>query len=72
MTTTTRADDERLLHMLDFYHGDRESTSSIAKRYGLTKNAVIGQMSRIRKDEVQCNCVRRNNQNGGMKRGWWM
>ena len=68
----TRADDERLLRMLDLRDYEGMSSGQIAESVGVTRNSVVGQFHRVKTSEVhECACVKRKNKDGGMKRGWW-
>lgn len=65
--TQRRLNDAELLDVLDRYaRGHR--TTSIARAYGMSRNAVLGLMMRTR---APCACVKPENQDGGMPEGWW-
>lgn len=63
----TRAEDEVLLKKL--YLADHEDLpiAIIARRYGVTKNAIVGALHRIRQTYRQDNGVG----NGTMPPRWW-
>lgn len=68
----TRADDEAALHLLDLRFNEGLTTPQIATRLGLSKNAVIGRLSRLKEGQVyECACRKRENKDGGMPRYWW-
>ena len=67
-----RASDDLVLHMLDLSDGDKLTAKQIAERVGITRNAVIGTLYRIRNEpDLPCKCKKNANKNGGMKRRWW-
>lgn len=71
--TPTRADDERILAMLDLRDGDNLGQTRIARHFGVTKSAVAGVFHRVRTEEVKdCACTKPENKDGGMGRLWWM
>jgi len=67
----TRADDERVLHIL---HVLEVQGAGVARaRFGLTNSAVQGMRHRfLRRDAVGgCACDRPENRDGGMPADWW-
>ena len=66
----TRASDERMLEVLHLSEGGMGCTT-IGRRLGLTKNAVVGIVNRIRHEPDRCECVRAENKSGGMPVKWW-
>jgi len=70
---TTRHDDLTLLEMLHLHEHEGVSKSQIGKRYGKTKNSVIGMFHRVRlaHDAIECRCRKPANRDGGMEPRWW-
>lgn len=70
--TPTRAMDEEILKMLDLRANDGLSAAKIGARFGLSKNAVVGKLHRVKTEEIHdCACVKPENRDGGMPRWWW-
>ncbi|WP_439137504.1 hypothetical protein [Roseicyclus sp.] len=69
----TRADDERLLRIIDARIKGHISGPEIRKRYGITNSALSGIMNRYRASEAECPCacVKPENRAGGMPDRWW-
>lgn len=67
----TRQDDKRVLRMLDMRDGAKMNAREIAEACGVTTNSVRGELWRIGKAEMPCACLKAENQDGGMSRGWW-
>lgn len=79
-TVKTRADDERTLMVLHLSeHGDGLSASVVAKRFGISRNAVLGLRHRTLKDLAASEAdptygppaSRPENQDGAMGPLWW-
>lgn len=65
--------DERILEALDL-RWEGLSASEIARRLGgVTRNAVLGKFYCIDHDSARVPdlCVKPENRDGGMGRGWW-
>ena len=72
MTIPTREDDEFLLSALDLRAHEGLGFGNIAKRIGRTRSAVGGLLTRFDKaEQPPCQCVKPENMDGGMPRGWW-
>jgi len=71
--THDRADDMILLEMLHLRATTGMSHREIGRKFGRSKNAVIGALHRINKeaDAVSCRCRRKHNRDGGMPAMWW-
>lgn len=74
MTVTTRADDERVLGILDVAAHD--GTRAAIERFGVTNSTVQGLVTRTfarnpARDPWKCEARKPENKDGGMKRGWW-
>jgi hypothetical protein len=68
----SRAADERILNFLDLRDNRGLSMGEIANATGATRSAVIGAISRMRKEPVPpCRCQRVENKDGAMSRRWW-
>lgn len=67
----TRAEDEALLNLLYLREFDGMGMKEIGERVGMSKNAVIGQINRVMKDMVPCECRKPENRDGGMPNRWW-
>jgi hypothetical protein len=68
----SQAADKRILNFLDLRDNEGLSMGQIADATGATRSAVIGAISRIRKEPVPpCRCRRVENKDGGMARRWW-
>ena len=59
------------LQILDLWDGDRLSAQKIGQRVGMTRNAVLGRIHRLKHEEVPCLCTTPENRDGGMPRGGW-
>lgn len=78
-----RADDVRLLKMLDLIAHEGLSRQAVADRLGVGRNSVIGQVQRVTqagrdfaalceaRGEPECQCRKPENRDGGMPRRWW-
>ena len=74
MAHQTRADDERVLAILDMYEGDGVADSIVARKFGITRSVIRGLIHRTLQDTKAvhpCRCRKKANKDGGMKRGWW-
>lgn len=60
--------DLRILDLRD--HEDMKPTA-IGRAMGLTRNAVVGRLDRMKHDPLPCDCRKPENRDGGMRRGWW-
>lgn len=69
--TQTRADDERLLRMLDLRDNEGATSTLLAARFCMSRGAVIGAMQRADQAVLPCACKKRENRDGGMPRRWW-
>lgn len=69
--SSTRSDDLRVLTMLDLRDGVGLNRAMIGERFGMSKSAVAGALYRIDIAEQPCACVKPENKDGGMPRGWW-
>lgn len=69
----SRDDDLCLLEMLHLRDVDRLTNKEVGSRFGISKGAVIGKLSRINKatDAIACRCQRKENRDGGMPPRWW-
>lgn len=73
----TRADDERLLSMLDARDFEGMTSPKIAERFSTTRSAVCGHFARIKNAEkaVEKEAIKNNQPfltgDGTMKRKWW-
>ncbi|MBO29518.1 MAG: hypothetical protein CML61_12325 [Rhodobacteraceae bacterium] len=66
-----RSSDERLLMMLDLREAEGLTAKEVGERFGVSKSAVLGAVSRVLKAEVPCACTKPENQDGAMGRRWW-
>ncbi len=66
-----RSDDLVILEALDMRYTQKLGSTEIGRRLGLTKNAVIGKISRINNEDSSCSCQRPENKDGGMPVAWW-
>ena len=73
MPKRERLTDDQILSMLDLRDHEGLMAATIGQRFGMTKKAVIGLFDRIRAADAQVAdaCVKKTNQDGGMKRKWW-
>ena len=72
--TPSREEDEWLLGVLDLWDSGDMKVVEIRRLYGLTNSAIQGLVGRcLRKPDKQhpCQCVKPENKDGGMARGWW-
>lgn len=69
--TPTRADDERLLTMLDLRDHDGLTSTQQSQRFRTSRGSVIGAFRRVDKSDLPCACVKPENRDGGMRRRWW-
>lgn len=67
----SRADDERLLNIIDLKVKGLVSGPDIRRRYGLTNSALSGIMNRYRHSDEPCACEKPENRDGGMPDRWW-
>lgn len=66
-----RADDERLLAILDVMHGSKLAAAAIRARFGLTNGQLQGIRLRDRMSVLPCACKKPENRDGGMPALWW-
>lgn len=66
MADPTRADDMRLLKMLDL-HEDGLTYLQISERFSMSRSGISGAISRVKREMRSDNGVG----NGTMPRGWW-
>lgn len=59
------------LRILDMKEGDGLGGTEIGRRVGLSKNAVVGRLHRLKHEPLPCLCSKPKNRDGGMPRGWW-
>ncbi len=71
MMIPTRADDIKLLKMLDLRDHEGMGSTQIGEAVGLSRSAAVGALSRVKRAEVPCACSKPENMDGGMPRGWW-
>ncbi len=66
--------DAEMLLALDMFDNEGLSARAIAANFGVTRNAVIGKLAQIRKDDALVRDAARKpeNRDGGMPRLWWM
>lgn len=67
----TRASDARILTMLDLRDGTLLTGSQFAERFRTSRSAVLAAMNRVDHAEQPCACMKPENRDGGMARGWW-
>lgn len=67
----TRESDERILRMLDLRDGELLTGLQIAERFRTSRSAVLAAMNRVDHAELPCACMKPENKDGGMARGWW-
>ncbi|OAN71113.1 hypothetical protein A8B82_21205 [Sulfitobacter sp. EhC04] len=67
----TRADDERYLRILDMRDGDGLSGAVIGSRPGMGRGSVSRIINSIYRAELPCRCMKPENKDGGLPRGWW-
>lgn len=71
MAKTYDFTDEQILAILDLRDHEGWTASEIGARFGASKGTIIGLLNRIRKADQPDTCRKKDNMNGGMKRGWW-
>lgn len=69
--STTRSSDLIDLRILDLRDHEGLKPTAIGRAMGLSRNAVIGRLHRMQHEDVPCECLRPENRDGGMPRGWW-
>ncbi|WP_146592222.1 hypothetical protein [Puniceibacterium confluentis] len=71
--TPGRADDLRNLEILHLLNVEQQSSGAVAKRMGLSRNAVLGVQFRTSEQCAKhpCACRRKANRDGGMPARWW-
>lgn len=67
----TRADDERVLAILDAKFAQGMGNAEILRRFKITNSALQGMIHRTVKDPTPCACRKRENRDGGMPARWW-
>lgn len=67
----TRDDDLFALRLLDLRDNTGLSAKEIGDRVDLTRNAVLGRFHRLKHDDVECQCRKPENRDGGTPRRWW-
>ncbi len=70
---TTRADDERILRILNAKFHEGQKTPVVLERFSITRSTLSGITYRTIKaaGDIPCECVKRENQDGGMPALWW-
>jgi hypothetical protein len=67
----SRAEDERLLSIIDAKVKGDMTSAQIREMYGISNSALSGIMWRYRDAERPCACVKPENRDGGMPDRWW-
>ena len=68
----TREADELILKVMHLREVDGLINARIAERLGMSKGTVAGIVYRFENTDIgPCQCVKRCNQDGGMRPGWW-
>jgi hypothetical protein len=65
-----------MLDILDLFEGEGQTATEIAAMYGVSRNAILGVVHRVRQDLAKSEAggpaaLRPENQDGGMPRRWW-